>query len=473
MIESLKRIEICLRCPVAKQMISDFKTSYADIQRYESRETRDREDRKILKEKIFIKKELPEQAVQSVNKISNILGVKGTIIEKINYLHQLANQNMKYSSIISGLYETDKKIDVDKTIKVKNYDCALMLHIVCANIKTLFEMNDNNFDLITDTGKEILLLMGQYLNECGIKCDLSKIEDSQNEEDTKKSLEIKKNNYNIYKKIFKEYCNTENQLFKFEYVNPLYIKYIENRDIPYDKLVNCEHKLFSEIVEKQQPAKLITHRINNLNEHYINIVENFMFNVPKKLTYTLSNLKALQNLSYKKIGVLLWNNENIKPRQIQSYCEDENRKVPDEEIRRLAKILLVSENALRKGYGKIYADWEYILEQQETTNIIDKISKKDKKDVKSISKTNKILLLLSQNDEDFEKMIKPYEEDINLYLRKFTDEELKDYYVSIEDLNDDVKYYYDYEQMLQTAKHPEEIEILLSVLEELQAHEQE
>lgn len=471
MLDDLKRIEICLRCPVAKQLISEYKIYYTTMQRFGLGEATAKAYRRERKEKIFVKKELPEQVVQSVDRISSILNIKGTIEERINYLNQLRNLNNKYSSISNGINGIDKNIDTYKTIQVKLCDCALMLHIVCANIKPLFEMNDNNLDKVTDSGESIILLMGQYLNECGIKCNLSKIKKTQNYDNVREIFEIKKSNYNIYSEIFYKYCNTENQFFKFEYINPLLIKYVSNKNIPCDKLKNCEHQLFLENIEKYHPTKFITNRINNLRGDYLEIAEKFLLDVPKKLTLTLSHLKILQNLSYKEIGVLLWNKKEITSRPIQSYCEDEHRKVPDEEINRLAKILLVSEDVLRRGYGKIYSDWEEILENPATSDKINKIIDKETHPIELTSDTDKILLLLNQSDEDFYKMIEPYEEDINLYLRKFTEEELKNEYIVIEDIDDDLKYYYDYETMYKTALHPEEIDVLISVLEELQAQE--
>lgn len=80
-------------------------------------------------------------------------------------------------------------------------------------------------------------------------------------------------------------------------------------------------------------------------------------------------------------------------------------------------------------------------------------------------------MLLNQSEENLDKIIKPHEEDINLYLRKFSEEELKDEYVTTENIDERLKYYYDYEKILQTAKHPEGIYVLISVLEELQAKE--
>lgn len=439
-----KEIKRCLACPFANQIISDYYIFYQEYKIY---------DLEIKNGKRKKDKKLPEEITLPACNIYTALQVKGSPEEKIKYLISLANDKLKDEYILDGLEDNGATTA-----------CVFTLHKIFANLKIIFEGKLEDIEILNKQNENVINIVNSFLKEQGIiKREFNLYYDE------KLNQEGYKAKWNDYNKIVCAYTSASPKNLKFKYINPLLIKYVSDKDIHCEELINCEPQLFLDNLENYCPNTFIAYRINSLNETYLEIIQKFMFDVPKKLTYTLSCLKILQNLSYKEIGELLWNKKEITARPIQSYCENENRNVPDEEIKRLAKILLVSEDVLRKGYGKIYADWDEILGQQETLKILNEILKEENKTEQSTSKTDKIRLLLNQSEENLDKIIKPHEEDINLYLRKFSEEELKDEYVTTENIDEHLKYYYDYEKILQTAKHPEEIYVLISVLEELQA----
>lgn len=474
MILEEEEIKCCLACPFAHQIINKYYAFLPKFTDYCTKEEKKIGELKEIKEFQKAKKinknlkdlnNTPKEIAQLVESISKTLQIKGTFQKRCVFLKTLSNINLKYDDIISGLEDNS-----ETTI------CVFMFHKLFSNLKGLFKGKLEYAEMSNAQSEYVICVIDSFLKERGIiikKEPEIKTNNNIKRKNAKEEYTVK---FNHRKEIIERYCYAKPEDLKFEYINPLLVKYIPDvlkEKIPCEKLKKCEHLFFLETVEKYPYIKFITYRINNLRGDYLEIAEKFLLDVPKKLTHTLSHLKILQNLSYKEIGVLLWNNKEINSRPIQSYCEDEHRKVPDEEINRLAKILLVSEDVLRRGYGKIYSDWEEILENPATLDKINKIIDKETHPIELTSDTDKILLLLNQSDEDFYKMIEPYEEDINLYLRKFTEEELKNEYIVIEDedIDDDLKYYYDYETMYKTALHPEEIDVLISVLEELQAQE--
>ena len=102
----------------------------------------------------------------------------------------------------------------------------------------------------------------------------------------------------------------------------------------------------------------------------------------------------------------------------------------------MSRILLVSEDVLKCGTGKSYGVWK-------TTDTVDEISE-----------------IINLSDSDFKKKL--IEKNI------YNEQDICVFY-KVDDKTKEV--YADYEKMFDTAKHQEEIDTLISVLEDMQAKE--
>lgn len=121
---------------------------------------------------------------------------------------------------------------------------------------------------------------------------------------------------------------------------------------------------------------------------------------------------------------------------ISSLRKSETPKLTRTEIKKLSRILLVSEDVLKCGTGKSYGVWK-------TTDTVDEISE-----------------IINLSDSDFKKKL--IEKNI------YNEQDICVFY-KVDDKTKEV--YADYEKMFDTAKHQEEIDTLISVLEDMQAKE--
>ena len=177
-------------------------------------------------------------------------------------------------------------------------------------------------------------------------------------------------------------------------------------------------------------------RIDKLKAEYRDIVYDFISRIPKSFCDIFTAIVNIQNLSDTNIKQLLYVGKDKFQSSISSLRKSETPKLTRTEIKRLSRILLVSEDVLKCGTGKSYGVWK-------TTDTVDEISE-----------------IINLSDSDFKKKL--IEKNI------YNEQDICVFY-KVDDKTKEV--YAEYEKMFDIAKHPEEIDTLISVLEDMQAKE--
>lgn len=407
----VEKCKQCIACPVAHQMICDYYDFYREYAEYNKNLAKEKVDLVELKKyatsqeiknarkKYNAHKKLPEEIIDIVNTISERFKIIGTPEKQCDYLTYLVNKNLKAENIFNGL---EKDSDT--------FDCLLTLNIILSNIKIYLDgIQENNADK-TINGQIIIDTIKEFLSENNISIRQSK--GTYTDEDYSRNYDI-----------FKTYCYTVPEELKFKYSKPIY---------GYN-LRSCDCENFLNVINSLDEKPILS-KIGQLNDEHKNIMREFLIYAPKKTSYILEKLKDMQGLSYSEIGVLFFKDEyeNKNESTVQNLITNPNRVYSDIEIKKLAKIFLVSEDVLRCGTGTLYGNWRHIKD----TNVYDEIKR-----------------LVEDDDCGFENEIQKYFdieiENICLYAEK----------LEPEDIYEDI--YYDYLKMYRTATQPESIEVLL------------
>ena len=300
------------------------------------------------------------------------------------------------------------------------------------------------------------------------------------------------NTYHKIKKILSIYNESINKITykrcgKIHANNPLFA------DIKFDDLEECFKKPVR-IIKKPVRLNECPIPYDELTEQNIVILESFLEKSPKKFSHIFKNVLKYyvkdKQISTTDISILycgdsskkgLFNNYLISKNDKTECDTNKNDKTKcDKKI--LSKILLVSEDVLTCGIGKIYGSWKIALNENKnklfqygdddnditgvlTKNDIEEYNAKETSTHKRISMLTRekifenIKKLISQNDEDFYSMIRDnpdffFEEDFCAYIYEEND-----------------LLYYDYQEMYNQMLEPKSFDVLLSVLLELQESE--
>lgn len=318
----------------------------------------------------------------------------------------------------------------------ENIECVETIHKIIKSIKSLFYSRIGDYEFfVEDCQKHTVEVISKIqtllnINAVDIESEwlkIKKLKELQKQNfDKVKNQSIKK--YEEYKELVNYYCVNSYNAIPYEYSNSY------GRDYR-----NCKCENFLEYVKKiDNPviAGFNYERIDKLKEEYQNVVYDFICKTPKRFGQLFKKIKEIQNLNDTEITNSLWEDSNKKVSSIDSLLKSAQPELTSEQLKRLSRILLVSEDVLKCGTGISYGLWK-------STDTLDEISK-----------------IVSLSDSDFIDKLKEkniYEKkEICVYPKE--DENTKEIYI-------------DYETMYYTALHPEEIDVLISVLEELQAQE--
>lgn len=163
-------------------------------------------------------------------------------------------------------------------------------------------------------------------------------------------------------------------------------------------------------------------RVNDLNMEHKEIIREYIKNAPKKFGNNLKLIMERQGMTEQDIAMLI----GVTPSVIQSLEKCEATERSKEDIIRLCRALLVSEDVLYNGAGKIYGNWKMLLDKEgiKALQEADKdMNARDKKvsamEMKNFAR-GKIKELIERDDSEFYQMIKDSpelfcEEDINIY----------------------------------------------------------
>jgi hypothetical protein len=403
------KINQCMSCPFAHQVISDYSLFYSDYVEYDKN-----------------KKPYDEDFKSEVRNISEMFNFKGNFDEQLSFILNFSKK------------KTNR--DIHKKLDIEFVDCVENLHRIIKSVAVLFNDSSDGEFYIEDWQKYTVEVIGKIKSlleddesYCSDKCinaawsRIKKLKDHYDNGDNC-SLDQLNSIYNKYKNILTDYCNTP--------INSLKYEYSSSND---SRFRNCQCENFLNCVEKYDGSAVWDfsyQRIDKLKAEYRDIVYDFISRIPKSFCDIFTAIVNIQNLSDTNIKQLLYVGKDKFQSSISSLRKSETPKLTRTEIKKLSRILLVSEDVLKCGTGKSYGVWK-------TTDTVDEISE-----------------IINLSDSDFKKKL--IEKNI------YNEQDICVFY-KVDDKTKEV--YADYEKMFDTAKHQEEIDTLISVLEDMQAKE--
>lgn len=399
-----RQIKKCLNCKIGTEVISDYGYIY-DLKQ---------------KENLTGKFSPEDDESEIINNLSNSLNLNGTIKEKYKLLKKLS-ENSCFSNDEPNI-------------------CLENLQHIISSIYDIYDTEETDLTSKSSLFYYILEIMNE-INKSN-KQESKKGERAFKYKNSKKKLEDE----DTYKKII---CDGLHDIME---------KYSPSHKQTYE--INhqgeCFGKLFSEDVQKHYlgvkakdkanfDKKEVFQRINNLCDKAQKIILCFIRNAPKRFGYNLQMVMDTQHMTEQDISVLT----GIGVSAIQSWeIADTPQKNP-KNITLLCRALLVSEDVLFKGQGKIYGNWKELFEGDTFKEIQNAISdSKKKKSGKNEAKTfirNNIKKCINLGNEEFQYLISSTPD---LFCEK------------------DFSIFANEEACYEYLIHKEEVHILLEILEE-------
>lgn len=471
---------MCVSCPVAHIFLSEY------------REILNLISKKKKAIKIKEKEKFETKIKSSVKNLSNLLDINFDemyyfIIKKSPLEMRTTSNNLAKMCCVNHIFSIISLFN--KLLLGENYKTENVYSVLCSfskeNIELLSEIEKflckNKIKIESESlTKDEKNWSYKFLNSIGIiendkqKCYIPKENLSDNE--AEKAIDI----IDKLTEIVERYVKNCNNKLKYEYCNEAYKDYSLLKDISINKFKNCQE----ELLIKKEPSKqeIVIEKINKIlnNKTYMSktIMCNYLKKANKYPKYILDCLMKKQRITDTHIATILFKDPKKKV-EVQKWHKINGQpdKLPKQaklHIKELAKILLVSEDVLSCGTGKIYGNWKIALDENTSKKFKDELLTSD--DIKELEKIeipqhkrpsvktkehiyDRIRTFINPNENDFEKMISENpeffcEEDFCLFTHEEDGEE-----------------YYDYDLMYENLLHPEDFDTLLSVLEELQAQE--
>lgn len=395
-------------------------------------------------------------------------------------------------SYLKGYYKFINEKDISKRNEIKrelnqiihndsstdNSSCVVNIKRIVRKLKKLFSeirYNDKGeedikfleaIESINNTSLHILISMQGFSKDNGLEID---------DEITEKDLKIYDKGFtpeeeeqrveDIYFKFhytLDDYCNLENA--KYNYCSPKYNDndYLKSICNEIDTLKSCEKNKKEKGTESN-----IEWRILDLSDYNKEIAISYLTNAQKRSGYVIDRLMKIQRLTDTDISKLFYvdsqdiNNKN----KIQGLhnINSESNQLSKEELKRLSRIFLVSENVLTCGTGIIYGNWKTAINENKNYEVQNSFDDDDdtengnEKRPSMITKQKifkKLEKYINLNDTDFKNLISDNpqfftEKEICLFTYKYENET-----------------YYDYDSMYKFLVNPENFDLLLSILEE-------
>ena len=438
-----KKIKKCLTCPVAHNFLSEYMT-FIKIYKLCSKSKENMEKHR-------------KDLVKSIDRLSEILHIEGTYKEKTKFFINFSNPTLK----------TDKCYPELNQIS----ECISSLHSLLYPLRFFYIGSDYPDEDILDTQKSTInkiRYMNDVLIENKIETEQLTTEEKEWSNDFLKTLgynvddpeeeQIEKaiNTYNKFKNIVLNYFVEAVGKIKYKYCNPLF-----GND---NSLKDCR-----EVSLKDDSTLGL--RLFKLKDEYRSIAYNYLEKAPKKFNKILSRIIKYQNLKPSDIAELMSvvdeNNEIVKLKQVssvKSFIEKDNNKLSYEDKDKLKKILLASDELFKCGEGELYGNWNDFLENQKDAKVKAKFIEHYQTKGYKPTKTE-IINDIRRFIEDDKRYKILYDEN-ELFTKKYVS-----VYATVDDYSGDVVY--NLEAMYDDLDNPKEFNTLLTVLEELQAEEQE
>lgn len=187
--------------------------------------------------------------------------------------------------------------------------------------------------------------------------------------------------------------------------------------------------------------------IQGLNEASLHLFHEYIMSVPKSFGYNLSALMQFQGLTHQDLAKAFG---NTSARTFQSLCEVKITESPQIDIRKIAQALLVSEDVLYYGVGKLYGIWDEILSEYSNSNLRKMTS--NERNTARANKQNIVGMVAKMDHDEFIQMVS--QEAAFFHERP--------YCVYLEE--NEGEFYYNYSKMYNQALHPKYIDILIAIL---------
>lgn len=291
--------------------------------------------------------------------------------------------------------------------------------------------------------------------------------------------DVAEDTYYKFCDLIYDYVMPPSNISKYDCCDKIYKNNSLLSDKSIDEFTNCIDRLnepFKEELQKQTRMN----KINGILNHESNILKSIMCRYLEKAEKNqkkiLDFLMKKQGITDTDIAVILYKDPNKKS-EITNWhkIKDNSTELPPKaklHLQELLNILLVSEDVLRCGTGKIYGNWKNAINENKNEKFKDALLTSD--DMKEIEKT-KILPhrrpSLKTKERIYDRIrtfINPSENDLNKMISEnpefFCEEDF-----CVFTYEKDGEEYFDYELMYENLLHPEDFDTLLSVLEELQA----
>ena len=453
-------LEMCISCPIAHIFISE----YRKIKNYtkEEKKTISKNDKKEYKIKIEI----------SVKKLSQLLGIK--------------LKNM--SSIIAYIMKRKSEFEMGTTTNILSKMCCI--NCITSIIDCFDTISENSESLVTDLRLfdkddiKLFVKLEKFLKRNNIVPQNPLTKDEKSWSDDFMNLiyeneDVAEDTYYKFSDLIDDYVTPPSNISKYDCCDKIY----KNNSLLSDKSIheftNCIDRInepFKEELQKQTRMNKINEILNHESNILKSIMCRYLEKAEKNQKKILDFLMKKQGITDTNIAIILYKDPNKKT-EIENWhkIKDNSTELPPKaklHLQELLNILLVSEDVLRCGTGKIYGNWKNAINENKNEKFKDALLTSD--DMKEIEKTKisphrrPSLKTKERIYDRIRTFINPSENDLNKMISEnpefFCEEDF-----CVFTYEKDGEEYFDYELMCENLLHPEDFDTLLSVLEELQA----
>lgn len=418
------------------------------------------------------KKEYKIKIEISVKKLSQLLGIK--------------LKNM--SSIIAYIMKRKSEFEMGTTTNILSKMCCI--NCITSIIDCFDTISENSESLVTDLRLfdkddiKLFVKLEKFLKRNNIVPQNPLTKDEKSWSDDFMNLiyeneDVAEDTYYKFSDLIDDYVTPPSNISKYDCCDKIY----KNNSLLSDKSIheftNCIDRLnepFKEELQKQTRMNKINEILNHESNILKSIMCRYLEKAEKNQKKILDFLMKKQGITDTNIAIILYKDPNKKT-EIENWhkIKDNSTELPPKaklHLQELLNILLVSEDVLRCGTGKIYGNWKNAINENKNEKFKDALLTSD--DMKEIEKTKisphrrPSLKTKERIYDRIRTFINPSENDLNKMISEnpefFCEEDF-----CVFTYEKDGEEYFDYELMCENLLHPEDFDTLLSVLEELQA----
>lgn len=456
----------CLCCPIGHQMISEYFELFS---------------------KLSSNNEFSDDVKPNIDYISDCLGIHGSYKERCEYIKSLPSVQMSQTKAYKTVHNLTEKKDCIKILHDILMSISFLLTgdnpnsvidyskiITKKNTSVLFYMNKSVTDaeslLLDNDDSRIIQAAYKKYNKIAKEIEvmanrIGKVNSGEEKKQIRQKIaKLRRTLHHNYYYILKQYCSNK---INYHFCNP---DYAENGQ----KYINCKADYFYAISKDLKSYNCLDYnRIKNIKSEYQTIIYQYLTKAPKNFGAILSFIMDYEGITEQDI-VNLW---GIPVSKIQQYKNNESNPLTKDKLKELGRILLVSEDFLICGAGVNYGNWGIVLNHLRESNE-ELMSEETKEFIKLLNDSGHynyaktITALRKAVQEDIKNLIQLSEDDFNKIITDNPDFFYNDEICVFTNIEDG-ELYYDYQAMYDNLLHPEEFDVLLSILEKPQPKEEQ